>query len=174
MEKSYKMKKFLILLIALAALTSCKQEQDVRGFQGPEEVQVRQPDTVQLTLEEQAEDLQELGYRTFVYGEEEEKHLLQQYYIVFLRSGNNRSQDSVTAAVLQQQHMAHLNRMATDGYLSLAGPLADDGDIRGIAVYNTPNMEMADSLARLDPMVKAGRLEIEIHPWWAAKGSALK
>jgi hypothetical protein len=33
---------------------------------------------------------------------------------------------------------------------------------------------MADSLARLDPMVAAGRLAIEVYPWWAAKGSALK
>ena len=33
---------------------------------------------------------------------------------------------------------------------------------------------MADSLAKSDPMVKAGRLEIEIHPWWAAKGFQLR
>jgi uncharacterized protein len=175
MEKLNKMKKAFFYLVVLSVLTSCKQEQDVRGFQGPEEVQVRQPDTLQLSLEEQAEDLQEMGYQTFIYGEEEgEKHLMQQYYIVFLKSGKNRSQDSLTTAQLQEQHLAHLNRMATDGYLSLAGPFAGDGDIRGIAVYNTPTREMADSLARLDPMVEAGRLEVEIHPWWAAKGSTLK
>lgn len=166
--------KKITTILAIAVLASCKQEPDVRGLQGPEEVQVRQPDTLQLTVEERAEDLQELGYQTFVYGEEGEKHLMQQYYIVFLKSGNNRSQDSATAAELQKQHMAHLNRMATDGYLSLAGPFADDGEIRGIAVYNTPTMQMADSLARLDPMVEAGRLEVEIHPWWAAKGGELK
>lgn len=168
------MKQAVFFLLLLAAMTSCKQEQDIRGIQSPEEVQVRQPDTVQFTLEKQAEDLQKLGYQTFLYGEAGEKELMQQYYIVFLRSGKNRSQDSATAAELQKQHMAHLSRMATDGYLSLAGPSGDDGDIRGIAVYNTPTMKMADSLARLDPMVKAGRLDVEIHPWWAAKGSKLK
>ena len=32
---------------------------------------------------------------------------------------------------------------------------------------------MADSLANANPMVKAGRFVIEIHPWWAAKGFLL-
>ena len=53
-------------------------------------------------------------------------------------------------------------------------PFGDDTALRGITVYNTPTLEMADSLARLDPMVKAGRLEIEIHPWWAGKGFPLR
>jgi hypothetical protein len=33
---------------------------------------------------------------------------------------------------------------------------------------------MADSLAKSDPMVKKGRLVVEIHPWWAAKGYPLR
>lgn len=167
------MKNF-ILFLALAVLISCNQERDVRGIQAPEEVQVRQPDTVPPSIEEQAEFLQERGHQTFIYEEDGEQHLMQQYYLVLLKSGNNRSQDSATAAGLQKQHMEHLNRMASEGYMSLAGPMAGEGEIRGIAVYHTPTLEMADSLARLDPMVEAGRLEVEIHPWWAAKGSKLE
>ncbi|WP_029038087.1 YciI family protein [Salinimicrobium xinjiangense] len=168
------MKNAVFLIGVIVLMASCNQSRDTRGIPGPDEVEVRQPDTVPPTLEQRAEDLEEQGFQTFVYEEQGEKHLMQQYYIVFLKAGENRSQDSATAARLQQQHMAHLNRMATDGYLSLAGPFADDGDIRGIAVYHTPTQEMADSLARLDPMVQAGRLEVEIHPWWAAKGSKLE
>lgn len=173
MAKLQQMRK-LILFLAIAVLTSCKQEQDVRGIQAPEEVQVRQPDTVPPTIEQQAEDLEEKGYQIFVHEEDGEQQLMQQYYLVLLKSGSNRNQDSTTAAALQEQHMAHLNRMATEGYLSLAGPMAGEGEIKGVAVYNTPTLEMADSLARQDPMVKAGRLEVEIHPWWAEKGSALE
>lgn len=173
MAKFVSMKK-IILVLALVVLSSCKQEPDVRGIQSPEEVQVRQPDTVPPSVEEQAEDLRELGHQTFLYEENGEKQLMQQYYLVLLKRGKNRGQDSVTAAQLQEQHMAHLNRMATEGYMSFAGPMGSDGDIRGIAVYNTPTLQMADSLARLDPMVRAGRLEVEIHPWWAAKGSKLE
>jgi uncharacterized protein YciI len=70
--------------------------------------------------------------------------------------------------------MAHLGKMYELGYADISGPFGDDGDIRGITIYNTPSMEIADSLANADPMVKAGRLKIEIHPWWAAKGFGLR
>lgn len=173
MAKFVSMKKIVFILI-LAILASCRQEPDVRGIQSPEEVQVRQPDTVPPSIEQQAEALKERGHQTFIYEENGKKYLMQQYYLVMLKSGKNRSQDSVTAAKLQEQHMAHLNRMATEGYMSLAGPMGNDGEIRGISVYNTPTLQMADSLAKLDPMVKAGRLEVEIHPWWATKGSKLE
>ena len=59
------------------------------------------------------------------------------------------------------------------GYADISGPFGDDGDITGITIYNTQAPEMADSLANSDPMVKAGRLIIEIHPRWAAKGFPL-
>ena len=173
MEKFNTMRKILLVLI-LAVISSCKEKNDIRGIQSPEEVEVRQPDSLGLNIDKQAEELKEQGYQTFVYEEEGEKYLMQQYYLVLLKSGKNRNQDSATAARLQQQHMAHLNRMASEGYMSLAGPMGSEGDIRGISVYNTPTLEMADSLAKSDPMVKAGRLEVEIHPWWAEKGGKLQ
>ena len=175
MAKRKTMKKaiFLIAALGLGLGVACNQSKDTRGIPGPEEVEARMPDTIP-NIGQEAEDLKNKGYQTFVYEDGGEQYLMQQYYIVFLKRGENRDQDSTAAAQLQQQHMAHLSRMSSEGYMSLAGPFGDDGEIRGIAVYNTPTLEMADSLARLDPSVQAGRLEVEIHPWWAAKGSELK
>jgi len=118
--------------------------------------------------------LKEKGHQIFIYEEGDSTYLMQQYFMVFLKSGGNRSQDSTEAAELQKQHLAHLSRMAREGYASLIGPFGDDGEIRGIVVYNTPTQKEADSLANLDPMVKAGRLKVEVHPWWTAKGGKLK
>jgi uncharacterized protein YciI len=98
---------------------------------------------------------------------------MQQYFMVFLKSGENRSQDSTEATRLQKEHLAYLSRMAEEGYASLIGPFGDEGEIRGIAVYNTATREKANSLAKQDPMVKAGRLKVEVHPWWTAKGGKL-
>ena len=70
--------------------------------------------------------------------------------------------------------MAHLGKMFDLGYADISGPFDDDSDISGITIYNVPTLEMADSLANSDPMVKAGRLVIEVHPWWAAKGFGLR
>ena len=94
--------------------------------------------------------------------------------MAFLKSGPIRSQNEEEAAMLQEAHLAHLARMYKEGYADLIGPFGDNGNIRGITVYNVPTLKMADSLAHLDPMVKAGRLEIEIHPWWVAKGQSLR
>lgn len=109
-----------------------------------------------------------------MYEEGDSTYLMQEYYVVFLKSGDNRSQDFTEAAELQKQHLAYISRMAQEGYFSLIGPFGYDGEIRGIVIYNTPTQKEADSLANLDPMVKAGRLKVEIHPWWTAKGGKLK
>jgi len=118
-------------------------------------------------------DLQEKGYQTFRYEERDTTYLMQQYYMVFLKNGKNRNQDSTEAARLQKEHLTYLSKMAEEGYASLIGPFGSDGDIRGIVVYNTATLEEADSLARQDPMVKSGRLDVEVHPWWTAKGGKL-
>ena len=122
------------------------------------------------------EDLVAKGFQVFDYIDEDsgDTVLMQQYFIAFLKSGPNRSQTKSEADSLQALHLAHLGRMYEEGYADISGPFGDDGEIRGITIYNTPTLEMADSLANMDPMVKAGRLVIEIHPWWAAKGFGLR
>lgn len=54
--------------------------------------------------------------------------------------------------------------------LIAAGPFREDGDLRGIVIYRVPSIEDARELAAGDPMVKAGRLKIEAHPWMTLRG----
>lgn len=100
--------------------------------------------------------------------------VMQKYFVVFLKSGPERSQNEEEAAKIQKQHLAYLEKMAELGKTSITGPFGDDGEIRGIVVYNTATMGEARKLAEQDPAVKAGRLVVEVHPWWAAKGSTLR
>lgn len=104
----------------------------------------------------------------------EEKYEMKTYYLVFLKKGPNRSQDSLTAYKLQEQHIAHLDKIASEGKLDICGPLLENGDIRGICIYNVSTKEEAQKLAEQDPMIKAGRLIAEIHPFYSAKGASLK
>lgn len=99
---------------------------------------------------------------------------MKQYFFVMLSKGPNRSQDSVTAAKLQDGHMANINKMAEDGKLCIAGPFADKGDWRGIFIIDTKTIEEAKALVDKDPAIQAGRLRYEIHPWWGGVGSKLK
>ncbi len=127
-------------------------------------------------IAELREKLVSEGYQVFDYIDEEtgDTVLMQQYFMAFLKRGAVRSQNKEEADSLQRLHLAHLGRMYELGYADISGPFGDDGDIRGVTIYNVPTLEMADSLANMDPAVRAGRLEIEIHPWWAAKGFPLR
>ncbi len=122
------------------------------------------------------ERLSAKGYELFDYVDDQtgDTILMQQYFIAFLKSGPVRSQSKQEADSLQALHLAHLGRMYAEGYADISGPFGDDGEIRGITIYNVPTLAMADSLASLDPSVRAGRLVIEVHPWWAAKGFPLR
>lgn len=136
--------------------------------------EVQEP--IKKTTKQIKSELTKKGFKTFDYVDEETKDtvLMQQYFMVFLKTGAIRGQNEEETAELQEEHMAHLAKMYDMGYADISGPFADDGAIRGITIYNVPTLKMADSLANADPMVKAGRLEIEIHPWWAAKGFPLR
>jgi len=111
---------------------------------------------------------------TFIYEWAGEEMTMQKYFIVFLKSGPERSQNSEEAARLQQQHLQYLGNLYEEGMIVLNGPTGDDGDIRGFSVYSTATIEEAERLASSDPMVQAGRLEVEVKPWWLAKGSVVK
>ncbi|TXE12861.1 hypothetical protein FUA26_03435 [Seonamhaeicola algicola] len=180
------MKKALFALSFLAIVVSCKEETkanlpDIK--QVVEEETTKQQDTVKLvevvkpkTTQQIKQELKEQGFEVFDYVDEKTKDtvLMQQYFIAFLKSGPIRTQNEEEAAQIQKEHLEHLGKMYELGYADISGPFGDDGDIRGITIYNVPTLKMADSLAKSDPAVKAGRLEIEIHPWWAAKGFPLR
>lgn len=165
--------KFIISVLTLAiTIASCNTS-------GDKEQQVtRIPETQEskISVAEVKANLVNKGYQIFDYVDEEtgDTIIMQQYFMAFLKSGPNRSQSKEEADSLQALHLQHLGRMYEEGYADISGPFGDDGEIRGITIYNVPTLQMADSLAHMDPMVKSGRLLIEIHPWWAAKGFGLR
>ena len=138
------------------------------------EVEIEEP-IVKSTMQIK-EELKAKGFKIFDYVDEKTKDtvLMQQYFIAFLKRGPIRTQNEEESALLQSAHLEHLGKMYELGYADISGPFGDDGNIRGMTIYNVPTKKMADSLANADPMVKAGRLEIEMHPWWAAKGFPLR
>ena len=165
------LRRTLLLILLASVLGGCQQKMETKASGDEKEVRHKGPSTAELRDQLKAE-----GYELFDYVDTKtgDTILMQQYFIAFLKRGPNRSQSKEEADSLQGLHLEHLGRMYEMGYADISGPFGDDGAIRGITIYNVPTMEMADSLANMDPMVKAGRLIIEIHPWWAAKGFPLR
>jgi uncharacterized protein YciI len=97
---------------------------------------------------------------------------MSKYVMAFLKRGPIRSQDSITAAKLQKAHLENIGRLVKEGKLVLAGPFFDDGEIRGIYIFDVETIEEAKALTETDPAIKAGRLVMELHPWYGT--AALK
>ena len=97
---------------------------------------------------------------------------IKQYWFVMLVKGNNRTQDSTTAANIQKGHMANINRLYNEGKLKVAGPFGDEGNWRGIFIFDCDTKEEVEKLLNTDPAIAAGRLAYELHPWYTeASGS---
>jgi uncharacterized protein YciI len=71
---------------------------------------------------------------------------------------------------VMKQHHALVKEMTEQGKLAIAGPfpLSDSGDLVGV-IFCVGAEETA-KLTEEDPIVKAGLLKTEIHPWGTGKG----
>lgn len=96
------------------------------------------------------------------------------FYMVFLMRGDNPpALDDDAASELQAAHLAHLDRMWRDGYALIAGPFGGGADdpMRGIVLFRGDlDMEKVRELAEADPAVKAGRLRVDVRPWYTGAG----
>jgi len=90
------------------------------------------------------------------------------YVMAFLKAGPNRERPSDEAQKLQAAHRANIRRLAAEGKLVLAGPFADNGELRGIYIFDVATVAEAEALTRTDPAILAGQLVMELHPWYGS------
>lgn len=98
------------------------------------------------------------------------------YTFGFFVSGPNQAAgDPAELQKQQAEHIANLGRLAREGKLMMAGPLADpDRKLRGVIVLKgekppKTKAEM-DAIFGPDPFVQSGRLAFESVPWMTAEG----
>jgi uncharacterized protein YciI len=112
-------------------------------------------------------------------GAEKPKEKIQPYWFVMLLKGTNRSQDSATAAKIQEGHMANMARLHKEGKLKVAGPFGDGGDWVGLFIFDASapgckTKEEIELLVKTDPAIIAGRLTYDIRPWWTMGSGSFK
>jgi uncharacterized protein YciI len=104
-----------------------------------------------------------------------EEFKIKQYYFVMLVRGPNANEiDSLNLAKIQEGHMANIRKMGKAGKLKIAGPFGDDGNWRGIFIFDVKTEEEVKELLKNDPAIQSGRLSYEIHPWFTEPGSCLE
>jgi uncharacterized protein YciI len=88
--------------------------------------------------------------------------------MAFLKKGPNRDQSKEEANELLRAHMDNIRRLTDEGKLVLAGPFMDDGEVRGIYIFDVKTVEEAKKLTETDPAIQAGSLIIDLHPWYGS------
>lgn len=108
------------------------------------------------------------GYSQADPGTKKPEEQIRKYWFVMLTTGANRSQDSVTAAKIQQGHLANIGRLYNEGKLKVAGPFGEKGNWVGLFILDCATKEEAEELVKTDPAIAAGRLAYEIKAWYTA------
>ncbi|WP_251767005.1 YciI family protein [Shewanella indica] len=97
-----------------------------------------------------------------------DKYGMKPYVMAFLKAGPNRSGSKDQRAELQRAHMNHIQRLAHEGKLVLAGPFIDGGEWRGIYIFDVASLAEAEALTASDPEVQAGSLIMELKAWYGS------
>ncbi len=155
------MKRILVVPLSLCALFlySCCDKEEKKEVKEEKRIIIEEEITEEPTEGFDSLRAEKLGADD--YG-------MKPYVMAFLKKGPNRDLDSAQAADLQRAHLDNIVKMAEDGTLVVAGPFMDDGDIRGIYIFNVATLEEAQELTNSDPAVQAGSLIMELHPWYGS------
>lgn len=114
-----------------------------------------------------------LKYEQFESVEGDTTYVMKKYFLLTYLKGPNRDQEKEEADKIQSQHLAHMDALAQEKKICIAGPYGHDGKERGIIIFNAYTLEEAERMAKKDPAIQAGRLTYTLHPIWLAKGSTL-
>ena len=152
------MKRAIYLILIASFILSCSESKETEATELVQEAAVEE-------LEEMMEPTFD-SLKAYEYGADE--YGMKQYVMAFLKKGPNRDRDSSEAYDLQMAHMENIGKMADEGKLVLAGPFMDDGEIRGIYIFNVKTVEEAKALTETDPAIQAGSLVMELIPWYGS------
>lgn len=94
---------------------------------------------------------------------------MKMYVLVILKTGSAKIDDKKTTDSLFAGHLQNIKRLATEGKLSVAGPLQkNDKNYRGIFILNVKTIDEAKSLLQTDPAVKSQLLDAELYGWYGS------
>jgi uncharacterized protein YciI len=93
---------------------------------------------------------------------------LVEFQMVLLKRGPKwTAAQAPDISALHGQHVAYVQSLLESGKAIIAGPINDDGEVRGVLIFRAKSSAEAKSWAEADPAVKNGHLIAELHPWWS-------
>lgn len=155
------MKQIIVFLFIALAIISCQKGDTEASIEKADDDATEKKLTLDETTDSEFDKELAAALNADEYG-------MKQYVMAYLKKGPNRDLDSTAAAELQNAHLANIGRLAEEGKLVLAGPFMDDGDVRGIYIFDVTSIDEAQKLTETDPAIKAGSLIMELRPWYGS------
>ncbi|MGF1670458.1 MAG: YciI family protein [Balneolaceae bacterium] len=94
---------------------------------------------------------------------------MKNYILVILKTGSNDTSDREFIAQQFSGHMKNIERLANDGKLVLAGPLAKNNHAyRGIFILDVATKTDAEELLQTDPAIRENLLAAELFEWYGS------
>lgn len=92
------------------------------------------------------------------------------YVLAILKTGQNKIEAGPERDKLFKGHMANINKMADEGKLVIAGPMAEENELKyeGIFILNVRTIEEAKELLKSDPTIKEKVLDTELFLWYGS------
>ncbi|MDN3668042.1 YciI family protein [Echinicola jeungdonensis] len=96
---------------------------------------------------------------------------MKKYVMAFLKRGPSAESFTDQERMdIQKRHLDYIQKMAEDKKIILAGPFLDDGNLRGIFLFNITSLDSAQKWTSNDPAVQAGVLTMELKQWYGSAG----
>ncbi|HAN66673.1 MAG TPA: hypothetical protein DCQ34_10735 [Chitinophagaceae bacterium] len=94
---------------------------------------------------------------------------MKMYVLVMLKTGSNTTTDKAFIDSCFTGHMNNIGRLAKEGKLIVAGPLAKNPQrYRGIFIFDTKDIEEARTWVMTDPAVSSRLLDAELFNWYGS------
>ncbi len=91
------------------------------------------------------------------------------YVLVILKTGPKADIPKEERSKLFAGHMANMGRLAAEGTLVVAGPMApNDRHYEGIFIFNVKTIKEAEKLLATDPAVAGGALGFDAYVWYSS------
>jgi len=103
-----------------------------------------------------------------VAAQTEPAHKLVEFQMAILKHGPKwTGAENPEMNGLHDKHINYVMSLLDSGNAIIAGPFTDNSEVVGIFIFRAKSAEEAKAWVEADPIVEAGFLIPEMHPWWS-------
>jgi len=94
---------------------------------------------------------------------------MRMYQLVILKTGTKVIEDKEEVQKIFRGHMDNISRLADEGKLIVAGPLAkNEQNYRGIFIMRLSDKNEIMDILQTDPAISSGLLDAEVFDWYGS------